>query len=147
MKRGREGNVRRGKKDGKPDWRKRRKRIERVREKEKENVKREKHETRISLSITYALNPGIYTSGINTLGLPPSASSRLHWYCVSWTEATTQVLSRYNVVVRVSMSVCITPRINVSNQRNDLLWCIVRIMNYEYWKIEYQVFRKILRKM
>lgn len=88
-------------------------------EREKENVKREKHETRISLSITYALNPGIYTSGINALGLPPSASSRLHWYCVSWTEASTQVLSRYNVIVRVSMDLCIDNSTNHS-KRNDL---------------------------
>lgn len=39
----------------------------------------EKHETRISLSITYALNPGIYASGINAraLWLARAGSSRL----------------------------------------------------------------------
>lgn len=31
----------------------------------RESKRSEKHETRISLSITYALNPGIYASGIN----------------------------------------------------------------------------------
>lgn len=31
----------------------------------RESKRSEKHETRISLSITYALNPRIYASGIN----------------------------------------------------------------------------------
>lgn len=63
------------------------------RERERENQARrsKKHETRISLSITYALNPGIYASGINarSLGLPPAGSSRLHGCGVRRTESST----------------------------------------------------------
>jgi len=48
----------------------------------RESKRSEKHETRISLSITYALNPGIYASGINARVLDspldsPATSSRL----------------------------------------------------------------------
>lgn len=35
----------------------------------RESKRSEKHETRISLSITYALNPRIYASGINARAL------------------------------------------------------------------------------
>lgn len=62
-------------------------------ERERENQARrsKKHETCISLSITYALNPGIYASGINarSLGLPPAGSSRLHGCGVRRTESST----------------------------------------------------------
>lgn len=113
------GGKRKTREERREGWLKKKKEGNGESEREKENVKREKHETRISLSITYALNPGIYTSGINALGLPPSASFRLHWYCVSWTEASTQVLSRYSVIVRVSMDLCIDNSTNHS-KRNDL---------------------------
>lgn len=67
------------------------KRREREREREHQARRSKKHETRISLSITYALNPGIYASGINarSLGLPPAGSSRLHGCGVRRTESST----------------------------------------------------------
>lgn len=48
----------------------------------RESKRSEKHETRISLSITYALNPRIYASGINARARlspldSPATSSRL----------------------------------------------------------------------
>lgn len=45
---------------------------ERTKEWLRELKRSEKHETCISLSITYALNPGIYTSGINARARLPA---------------------------------------------------------------------------